>query len=107
MTEIFYRYDDSSYTDEPPWLSEYNVVRKTRKGTWVSYAGIEKFVLDVAEKKYAYPTKELALRSYIIRKKRQIQHASNTHDKATANLSMAEALQRGEVPEKKSVFKFG
>lgn len=84
--DVWYRYNDIHYAapldewEQPvgPGRSdvscqEYRIVKVTPKGVWVEYAvfaGDRRFVLVGARKQYAWPTKILALRSYIARKKR-------------------------------------
>lgn len=102
MNEIWYRYDDPWTAGETPFLQEMTVARRTDKCVVFNDYGHERFVLkDPRGKRYAYPTKELALKSYIIRKQRQMQHASNTYDRAKENLATADRLQRGEIIEEK------
>lgn len=80
---VYYRYDDVSSSggcvDEyGEWvrgisyttvvLTTYPVIKKTPKGAWLSNG---KFVLDGSGKRGAHATKELALESFVARKKRQ------------------------------------
>lgn len=104
--EVWYRYDDAWTAGEAPFLSEIPVERHTNACVVLNQYGRRRFVLKVARKRYAYPTKELALGSYIIRKQRQIQHAARTHDNARENLAAAEKIARGEAVENMSVFLF-
>lgn len=106
MTEVWYRYSDPWSAGDQPFCQQLPVVRHTPKCVILDEYGVERRVLKHARKRYAYPTKELALGSYIIRKKRQMQHASNTHDTAHSNLQTAEAMARGDVVERPSVFPF-
>lgn len=69
----FYRYDVCNLTDNRMdiYCSEYEVRRKTPCGTWIySWHTSKKFVLDNSKKKFACETKELALQSFIARRKR-------------------------------------
>jgi hypothetical protein len=103
----WYRYHDPWLVGELPWCQEIPVKRETAKCVVVDEYGRERFILKDARKRYAYPTKELALDSYIIRKQRQIQHAAATHDAAKEYLDTAERMQRGEGPaERPSPFPF-
>lgn len=96
---VYYRYEDGShYTDQPPtvWLRQFVVSRHTPKGAWLlpDYFGAfdpcsEKFVLNGEGKRYAYPTKELALNSYRIRKEYQIAHLAIRHEQAIRQLALA------------------
>ena len=105
MVEIYYRYDDPWTSGEAPFLQELSVARYTPKCVVLNDHGVDRFVLkDPDGRRYAYPTKELALKSYIIRKQRQMQHASNTFDKAKENLEAARAIERGEVGSRNTTF---
>jgi hypothetical protein len=103
---MWFRYHDPWITGEEPWLQEIPVARETPKCVVLDEYGRERYVLKDARKRYAYPTKELALDSYIIRKQRQIQHAAATHDAAKENLETAEAIKRGEKKPRPALFQF-
>jgi hypothetical protein len=70
----YYRFDTHSYNEHSGqfYADTYQVVRFTPAGCWLNVYGEEKFVLSKARKKFAHPTKELALESFIARKVRQI-----------------------------------
>lgn len=104
--EKWFRYIDPWAAGEEPYLQLIPVKRHTPKGVWLNEFGVEKFVLKDARRRYAYPTEALALDSYIRRKKAQIQHASNTHDRAVENLAAAERIARGEAAPKQDKFSF-
>lgn len=93
--DVWYRYVDDlrigldEYSPSEMRVSEltYRVLSVTPKGVWVAddtrstygyvrscYGFIQgkRFILKNATARYAYPTKEMALKSYIARKKRQI-----------------------------------
>lgn len=61
-------------------LSEFPVVSHTPKGVWLSWGFIDengqytkdRWVSNTSRKKFAYPTKEQALESFIARKRRQV-----------------------------------
>lgn len=95
-TVMWFRYHDPWTVGEAPWCQEIPVARETAKCVVLDEYGKTRFVLKDARKRYAYPTKELALDSYIIRKQRQIQHSAATYDAAKENLETAERLKRGE-----------
>jgi hypothetical protein len=87
--EYYYRYETrlegTGYIDEsgdyrPGYgtnlfieLRKYVVVRETLKGVWIDkpFFG-EKFILNSARKRFAYPTKEEAWESFKRRKRRQM-----------------------------------
>jgi hypothetical protein len=88
------RYDSTMYREEYGTrdnvrigLTWYRIVRKTPKGAWIDVWGQQKFVLDNARKRYAYPTEELARDSFIERKEWQIIHA--TRQRKHAELALA------------------
>jgi hypothetical protein len=78
MNIVLYRYDDhqvASFEDEigrtAIYLSEHQVEKETPKGYWIgSYGKI--WVSKTAKKRYAYPTKDEAWKSFQARKQRQI-----------------------------------
>ena len=84
--EYYYRYHDTSYTSGPKvCLTPYRVIKKTPKGAWVDCGCDEqKFCLNGGGKRFAHETKELALESYVARKKRQ--HVINMHRAASAEI---------------------
>lgn len=101
---VWYRFIDPWTVGEKPYLITIPIKRWTDKCVVLNEYGKERFVLKDARKRYAYPTEDLALNSYIIRKQRQIQHAAATHDNAKENLAAAEAIRRGEDPDRKNPF---
>jgi hypothetical protein len=91
----FYRYERAvTYFDEYSEpsvdfvLREYTDIAETRCGYWVVPSGYEylanknpefakkkrRFVLKTGRKRYCYPTKEQAWRSFVIRSKRSVEH---------------------------------
>jgi hypothetical protein len=81
VAEIWYRYEDivyaSLYDDGPGRLvvelREYEVLRHTPKGVWLTLGfGDKRFVLRGARKRFACPTKLEARESFIARKTRQM-----------------------------------
>lgn len=91
MPEIWYRYEDVRYASSinefgestgdsraDYHLREYEVLRHTPKGVWlIAKIGNwrcppERFVLKAARKRYACPTKEEAMVSFLARKERQL-----------------------------------
>lgn len=107
MTETWFRFDDPWAEGDAPFLTELIVSRHTAQCVVFGAPPHERFVLkDPRGKRYAYPTKELALKSYIIRKQRQMQHADNTRNRASLNLTTALMIERGEAVPAKEGFKF-
>lgn len=94
MTDVWYRYDDSDIDwTRDPYEWKIPVKRYTAKCVVLDVYGREKFVLLDARKRWAYPTRELALESYIIRKQRQISWTAAAHDRAKDNLKGAEEFK--------------
>jgi hypothetical protein len=83
--EHYYRYDDYEYAKCTP----YRVVRHTAKGVWIylSWRHKDKFILNDARVRWAYPTKEEALNSYRMRKLRQIEWCRYWEKQARKGLS--------------------
>ncbi len=97
--EVLYRISEHALWDDGEMVikcDEYRVLRRTPKGAWVSrnpvqYGsyGKDRFVLDGFGKRFAYPTKQDAMASFIIRKKSQIGHLEQQLDFARAALKGA------------------
>ena len=64
-------------------LEEWQVVKHTPKGVWLSLYGDRKFVLKSAAKRYACPTKKEALQSLVARKTRQIRILTEQRERAS------------------------
>ncbi len=105
--ETYYREVNSSVSDEVLAISviEFRVVRRTARGCWITPHWnpddnlFLKFILDGEGRRYAYPTRELARQSYIIRKKREIMHCRIQHDRAVRYLALAETGKFGNRSE--------
>ncbi len=89
---MFYRYDAVEYASlgrdgdyEPSKipnpkieLSEFSLVKETPKGYWICYGKqggttiFKRWVSKTSKKRYAYPTKQEALQSFIKRNQRRI-----------------------------------
>jgi hypothetical protein len=80
----YFRYDGYEHA----MCYSYPVTRRTLKGVWIAlgYPEKQKFILNDARKCWAYPTKELALDSFKIRKHRQIMHSNASIDSANIAL---------------------
>lgn len=93
--EIWYRYESCLQENGKVRfdISEFLVLRHTPKCVEIDNWGMKKFVLKNARKRYAYPTKELAKESFIIRKQKQIGHLKNQLKHAERAL---EAITTGE-----------
>lgn len=95
-----YRYDESRgiYGDVKIGLTTFPIIKVTKCGVWIrrwALAADKTFVLRDAHKRFAYPTKEEALTSFIARKSRQIRIVSNQLKVAEEALRLALEMQRG------------
>lgn len=96
--DFFYRYVDEligdEYSSSPRMrLLEFRVQKYTPKGAWLHSPWWKpKFVLVSGRKRFAHPTKEEALQSFIARKRRQISIYAARHDTAKEVLDQAIAL---------------
>ena len=72
---LLYRFEGmtSHYGESVLWLKHFPVERETPKCWVISVEGRTKFILKEAKKRWAYPTKELALNSFLIRKRKYLQ----------------------------------
>lgn len=102
--ERYYRYIDSYpiYESEAShiYCRDFCVVKRTEKGAWIKEGsfGRERFILDRAKKKFAYPTREGAFMSFAIRKRRHMQHVKYTHDHLVNILKLIDAAEQSEGP---------
>ena len=80
--KVFYRFDTAKYSREPEIRQRvFHLVKETPKGYWIKenifWEKEKRWIPKVSRKRYAYPIKIEALRSYIARKKRQIRILKN------------------------------
>ena len=82
---VYYRYDGYEYAS----CESFRVVKHTPKGVWISlgYMEKDKFILNGARKRWAYPSKVEALESFRMRKLRQIEHCRDTENRAKLALT--------------------
>lgn len=100
MTEpvYYYRMDHwyDGYGSVTLMFDQFRVLKTTLKGVWIStpYQNKKgkKFILNDARKRYAYPTKELALNSMIIRKSRYISIMRSKIEETEAVLNAAKEM---------------
>jgi hypothetical protein len=105
--DTFYRYEiygggvdeDGFERNVEVVLHKHEVARLTPACTFVRQGrlGRERRILDSAEKKWAYPTKELALKSFIRRKGLQVRYAEHELDVAKRALELARRMQEESV----------
>jgi hypothetical protein len=103
--QVLYRYEDiktstgwdDDYSSVDNWkvtihLREYPVLRVTRTGGWIRRGwNTERFVGATGRKRFAYPTKEEAWISFLIRKRRRVEHLESQLRYARAAFSRAQA----------------
>jgi hypothetical protein len=77
-------------------LATFPIVRRTAKGCWIETCGARRFVLQTAHKQYAWPTRELALESFVIRKQLYVKYLRKRLDIQQTALDVAEAMQSGD-----------
>ena len=82
------------YTEYLPRWEEYALVKETPKGVWLQqpWHTHKFFVLKEAKKRRAYPTKAMALDSFLHRKKRQISILRSRLKTAEESLQVAEGI---------------
>lgn len=104
--QIFYREENARWSDDVLAISvmEFRVVSRTPQGCWIAptwdHEGhFKRFLLDGKGRRYAYPTREEARASFIIRKQREIQHCAAQHDRAVRFLALAQTMKYGERTE--------
>jgi hypothetical protein len=105
-SERWYRYEIVRYSngvdefDDPlpghsiaVQVRDFMVLRHTTKGVWIkTWAGDERFVLKNARKRYACPTKQEALDSFIARQRRRISILEAQAKDSRIGIRIAEGL---------------
>lgn len=109
--DLYYRFQDALRPSDEPFatsdttieLEEFRVIRTTPKGVWLAHHDLwphdpdvktgETFVLNGTGRRFAHPTRELALQSFIARKQRQIKILRQQLTRAETALRLA---RRGE-----------
>lgn len=96
----YYRFEDkASYGDEiacgaPPCktiLRKLPVLKTTPKGVWIADKyGQDRFILEGGRVRYAYPTRELALKSFKRRKEVQVDILKRQLERAECALRLAD-----------------
>jgi hypothetical protein len=119
----YYRYNDGmAYQDQDYKLidlelKEYEIIKETKCGIWIRFPEKDRYLFNPIEhiqgkkfilekysyydtsikKKYAWPTKEEALISYIARKEKQIAILENQLQNAKEFLTLAKEMQNKEI----------
>ena len=70
--DLFYRYTDCDSLGNLRY-SVYKLDKETDKGYWIEGHSYRKWISKTSRKKFAYPSKEDALKSFKLRKQSQIQ----------------------------------
>lgn len=103
MTEnkiYWFRYEDRAYSQGPYInLVKLEFIRETEHCVFLSYYGVEKRVLKIARKRFAYPTVELAQQSFKARKSWQLRHLNVQRDHVQAVISL---ISNGKAFEQQS-----
>lgn len=100
-----YRYESSSFASHnlSLYLCEFHITKETPKGWWISNDGYgwdkPKWVAKEGIKRFAYPTKELALESFLKRKAKMIQKLKRNLVCTKIIYNIAEKVQKGELQE--------
>lgn len=94
------------------YLESFRIVKHTPKGYWIGtdymiegygfdksgeYQGSKKWVSKVSRKRYAYPTKDEALRAYIMRTARYASILQARLDHALGGLKLGNRLKKEEI----------
>jgi hypothetical protein len=113
--DVWWRAEDRRYANYDPWadfeqpsgshlqlrVDAYVVDSYTQKGVWLrGILGDRMFVLGTATKQFAVPTRELAIRDLIARKKRHVDGCRARLARAEEHLEAAEKwliLERGSA----------
>jgi hypothetical protein len=103
--ELWWRAEDNRYANYDEWAEfdqpsgshlkiefrSYKVIKHTPKGVWLQmYWNHAFFVLGTARKQHAVPTKELALKDLIARKKVYVSRCEQRLARAREHLTAAE-----------------
>lgn len=92
--KVLYRAEPLMYSNRQLEImyEEYTILKYTPKGVWIEhpqYGHLKgKFVLLSGKKRFAYPTKEEALKSLYYRKKRQLLYLRNQIEIAETVINM-------------------
>jgi len=81
---------------EAIYFRTFHVVRRTPKGVWVNEGmGVkDRFILDVANKRYCYPDKEDAIHSLKRRQQMRLVYLNRDHSIASTTLAAIEHYEK-------------
>lgn len=73
-------------------LRKYDLIKETPKGYWIGYKGFsfKKWIPKNSRKRYAYPTKEEALKNFILRTKKRVKILKRQIDCCNIAIGLAE-----------------
>jgi hypothetical protein len=72
-------------------LIEFKLHSETPKGHWIGiWGGKDTWVSKTSKKRYAHPSKDEALQSYVARKKAFVRHSKNRLRRAEEDLALVE-----------------
>lgn len=89
----------ASYDNVSLKLEEWDVVKETPKGYWIRqniepfWASDDMWVSKTSRKRFAYPTKEEALESFLIRKRKYLGHLERNLTNTKRLIQLAENLK--------------
>jgi hypothetical protein len=99
MDNIFYRYDNIPIYEggTEVKLTEYKSIKETRCGHWIKPTGLyqydrKRWISNTTKKRFAYPTKTEAMKSFIRRKELQIWHTEYRLSLANQALVLAKGM---------------
>ena len=108
--KVLYRAEPLMYTNRmlEIFYEEYTILKHTPKGVWIEHPQYGhtkgKFVLLSGKKRFAYPTKEEALKSLYYRKKRQLIYLKNQVEVAETVINMIDNNTFSEYMPPKVIF---
>jgi hypothetical protein len=96
----FYRYDSINYHEIGVRVHEYkfDLLNETPCGYWIyqNYTDDKRWVSKTARKRFAYPSREEAMTSFIARKKCQIRILETQLENAKSALHQGKVMQEKE-----------
>lgn len=106
--KVLYRYEvEKFWRDEDTYvtkltLREYSVVKTTLRGVWINpstcfFKMTNKWVSLSSKKRYAYPTKEEAFNSLVIRNRKRIQYLERDLDFAKDGKILIENFDKSQL----------
>lgn len=92
----------SSFPNPKLEINEYNLYKETPKGYWIGYGLFNygklrshaRWIPKASKKRFAYPTKEEALKNFIARTNKRIRITSWQLDMCKIGVRLAEQLKR-------------